>query len=83
MQNENYPIVTIDMWICTVGRAAGRTGAAESAVVALQNMYFTLSVVLIYSIYYDFWDKAVFGLLFTNWNVALQIPHKLQSNIVL
>lgn len=54
MQNENYPIVTIDMWICTVGRAAGRTGAAESAVVALQNMYFTLSVVLIYSIYYDF-----------------------------
>lgn len=30
-----------------------------------------------------FCDKAVFGLLFTNWNTALQIPHKLQSNIVL
>lgn len=26
-----------------------------------------------------FWDKAVFRLLFTNCNVALQIPHKLQS----
>lgn len=38
MQNENYPIVTINMWICTMGHAAGRTGAAESAVVALQNM---------------------------------------------
>lgn len=30
-----------------------------------------------------FCDKAGFGLLFTNWNMALQIPHKLQSNIVL
>lgn len=29
-----------------------------------------------------FLDKAGFGLLFTNWNVALQIPHKLQFNIV-
>lgn len=43
MQNENYPIVTINMWICTMGRAARRTGAAKSAVVALQNMYFILS----------------------------------------
>lgn len=57
MQNENYPIVTINMWICTMGHAAGRTGAARSAVVALQNMYFTLSLVLVYSIYYDFATK--------------------------
>lgn len=51
------PIVTINMWICTMGHAAGRTGAAKSAVVALQNIYFTLSVVLVYSIYYDFETK--------------------------
>lgn len=57
MQNENYPIVTINMWICTMGHAAGRTGPARSAVVALQNMYFTLSLVLVYSIYYDFATK--------------------------
>lgn len=59
MQNENYPIVTINMWICTMGHAAGRTGAARSAVVALQNMYLTLSLVLVYSIYYDFATKLV------------------------
>lgn len=59
MQNENYPIVTINMWICTMGHAAGRTGAARSAVVGLQNMYFTLSIVLGYSIYYDFQTKLV------------------------
>lgn len=59
MQNENYPIVTINMQIGTMGRAAGRTGAAESAVVALPNVYFTLSVVLVYPIYYDFETKLV------------------------
>lgn len=56
MQNENYPIITINMWIC-MGRAARRTGAAKSAVVALQDVYFILSVVLVYSIYYDFETK--------------------------
>lgn len=59
MQNENYPIVTINMWICTMGHAAGRTGAARSAVVALQNMYFTLSIVLVHSIHDDFETKLV------------------------
>lgn len=57
MQNENYPIVIINTWIYTMGHAAGRTGAARSAVVVLQNMYFTLSIVLLYSIYYDFETK--------------------------
>lgn len=57
MQNENDQIETINMWICTMEHAAGRTGAAKSAVVALQNMYFTLSLVLVYSIYDDFETK--------------------------
>lgn len=42
-----------------MGHAAGRTDAAKSAVVALENMYFTLSVILVYSIYYDFETKLV------------------------
>lgn len=57
MQNENYPIVTMNTWICTMGHAAGRTCAAKTAVVALQNMCFTLSLVLVYSIYYGFETK--------------------------
>lgn len=56
MQNENDQIETINIWICTTERAAG-TGAAKSAVVALQNTYFTLSLVLLYSINYNFGTK--------------------------
>lgn len=47
------------MWICTMGHAARRTGAAESAVVALQKTedVFHSLLVLVYSIYYDFQTK--------------------------
>lgn len=59
MQNENDQIETINIWICTTERAAGRTGAAKSAVVALQNTHFTLSLVPVYSINFNFGTKLV------------------------
>lgn len=78
------------MWICTMGHAAGRTGAAKSAVVALRNMCFTLSVVLVYSIYDGFETKLVLDYCLqtgtwlcrylTNYSPILSFKHYVPQN---